>query len=183
METGLSSDRKRGGESAYRLLLYLYPGDFRQRYGEEMVDLFRHGRDRAQQRGVRTSFWLATLYDLGLNALLVRISHLSSGTRGRSLALVPAAGSGMLAVGACCAAVCCTGHAALFGSVGIAGAAFGAWFEPLRPAALGVSALMLLASAGLAYRPAVPLREAVGREFARRAARAVPDRLESVSTE
>ncbi len=137
----MSRDRTLSGEGAYRLLLRLYPGDFRRLYGDEMVDVFRCCRDRARHRGGRAGFWLATTYDLVSNALLLRLSRLGSNIGGRSLAIVPAAGSGTLAAGVCCAAVCCTGHAALLGSLGIAGgavvmAAAGLWLVALFAPAL-----------------------------------------------
>ena len=113
----------RVGETAYRYLLLLYPRDYRDRYAGEMTELFCYCRDRARNRGGEFRFWLATLLDLIVNSFLVRLSRLVSKIGGRSLAVIPAAGSGSLAVGACCAAVCCTGHAALIGSLGITGAA------------------------------------------------------------
>jgi len=139
-----------GGEAAYRILLLLYPRDYRDRYAGEMTELFCHCRDRARSRGGEVGFWLATLLDLIVNSSLVRLSRLGSRFGARSLAVVPTAGSGTLAAGACCAAVCCTGHAAMIGSLGITGAAIGAAVGPLRPLLLAVSGIILLTAWRLA---------------------------------
>jgi len=142
--------RPQVAEATYRFLLLLYPRDYRERYAGEMTELFRYCRERARARGGELRFWLATLFDLISNSLLVRLSRLRSRFGGHPFAVVPAAGSGTLAVGACCAAVCCTGHAALIGSLGITGAAIGTAAGPLRPLILGVSGLMLLVAWQLA---------------------------------
>ncbi len=135
-------------EATFRFLLRFYPADFRVRYGEEMIEVYRHGLRRAIGIPARARFQMTAMADLCGSAVLVRLSRIPIRIGRRGLVVLPAAGSGSLAAGVCCAAICCTSHAALFGSVGLAGAVFGAWFEPLRPAALGLSALMLVASAG-----------------------------------
>jgi len=53
------------GEHAYRLLLRLYPRAFRERYGAELLELYRHRRAQTAQDGVggMPRFWLRLLRD------------------------------------------------------------------------------------------------------------------------
>lgn len=54
------------GETVYRLLLKILPGWFRDRYGTELIEAFRHDRQRARFRGRLGAirFWLHTARDL-----------------------------------------------------------------------------------------------------------------------
>jgi predicted permease len=53
-------------DQIYRVLLHLYPLSFRQRFGDEMSDLFHERRRAAQARGVGATmrFWLSTVFDV-----------------------------------------------------------------------------------------------------------------------
>jgi putative ABC transport system permease protein len=50
----------------YRALLYLYPPQFRRRFGDEMMELFhtRHAAARARGSLARIVFWIGTVVDL-----------------------------------------------------------------------------------------------------------------------
>ncbi|MHB8600938.1 MAG: hypothetical protein ACYDER_29565 [Ktedonobacteraceae bacterium] len=63
----------------YQLLLTAYPSRFRRSYGRHMAQVFRDCcRDAYQQGGCGSviALWIATLYDLGTNALGEHVSTL-----------------------------------------------------------------------------------------------------------
>jgi hypothetical protein len=62
-----------GHERAYRQLLRLYPGDFRHRYGAEMVTLFLdqlRDENAAERPTAGAALWLRTLVDIAKTAPL-----------------------------------------------------------------------------------------------------------------
>jgi predicted permease len=60
-------------ERLYRLLLHLYPADFRRAFQRELVEAFRDQRRAARRDGVRgTAFWPVILQDLLTQALSER---------------------------------------------------------------------------------------------------------------
>ena len=66
-------------DRAYRLLLAAYPGEFRQRYGPEMAQVFRtccRLTYRASGAGGVARLWLPTLWDWAWSALRERFSSL-----------------------------------------------------------------------------------------------------------
>ena len=85
MNSGGSHRRGRGwtveaSRRVYRVLLRAYPGDIRQRYGEEMVGCFSDAcRDAVRSNGPRglAALWLRTLSDLTLTALKERSTTLN----------------------------------------------------------------------------------------------------------
>ena len=54
----------------YRLLLRLYPRNFREQYGPEMVQFFRLSLQEAAAENRLLGFWLATLWDVFSSSLL-----------------------------------------------------------------------------------------------------------------
>lgn len=62
---GIRDSNLEGSERIYRFLLLLYPPGFRQRFGSEMVQLFRDTHD-VQKAGFAAclTFWLRTAKDL-----------------------------------------------------------------------------------------------------------------------
>jgi hypothetical protein len=59
-------------EKIYRLLLFLYPPEYRRQYGDSMMQVFRDVcRDRYYQRGISgiVLWWFATVLDLALTAI------------------------------------------------------------------------------------------------------------------
>src|SRR5690349_2673490 len=79
MNQPLSSARQRSialAGALYCRLLILYPASFRQRYGAQMLQVFRDScREAGQARGLRglLSLWLWTLADLLKTALAERL--------------------------------------------------------------------------------------------------------------
>jgi hypothetical protein len=62
-------------ERGYRVLLVLYPADFRQQYGQHMTQVFRDVcRDTYRQGGAEAlmSWWAAVLFDLLKTVILER---------------------------------------------------------------------------------------------------------------
>lgn len=55
----------------YRLLLHLYPASFRNEYGEEMAHVFAHRRVDAPGAVATTWLWMATVFEMISNAVLV----------------------------------------------------------------------------------------------------------------
>ena len=55
--------RQHSGSRAFRLLLLLYPAAFRQRFGEEMTELFAERRAGARTLRARASLWSAMVVD------------------------------------------------------------------------------------------------------------------------
>ena len=73
----------------YRLLLMVYPVEFRQSYGPKMAQVFRDCcRAAHRQHGTMgvLHLWILTLYDLATNALAEQISTLVYKRRENNLA-------------------------------------------------------------------------------------------------
>jgi hypothetical protein len=69
-------------ERSYRGLLRAYPPSFRQRFGEEMVQVFRtssHAIYRQEGKFNLTQFWLSTLWDWALTVPREQISSIFGG--------------------------------------------------------------------------------------------------------
>ena len=73
----MTSDRERSSLSdrAYRLLLWLYPRDFRERFGSDMTEFFRDRRRSAARRGALgvVGVWARALADVLTGATLERV--------------------------------------------------------------------------------------------------------------
>lgn len=61
------------GERVFRALLSLYPASFRQRFGNEMVELFIVRRDAARSPAARAALWIAVLYDAARSVIRERV--------------------------------------------------------------------------------------------------------------
>lgn len=70
------------GERFYRLLLNLYPREYRRQYGKLMVIHFRDQLRAARKEGAVTGFWLRTLLDVARTAPLEQIEALQTGRMG-----------------------------------------------------------------------------------------------------
>jgi hypothetical protein len=84
------SDRAGGGERVYRRLLGLYPAEFRQRFGEDMVQLFHDRLHEARSRhmaGGALVAWTRVLADLVVTAPTEYLRR--HGTVAHSLATQP----------------------------------------------------------------------------------------------
>ncbi|MEE8252065.1 MAG: hypothetical protein V3R24_10035 [Gemmatimonadales bacterium] len=127
-------------ERLYRIILLLYPSDFRQSYGEEMALLFRERYVGTVARGgVLGLFWCRTAIDVACNAIPL---HLESLVRGhRHMGVGAAAGGGTVAatVGSACL---CASHV-FAGLFGVAGAGIATVIWIYRPYLLIVSLAML----------------------------------------
>ena len=127
-------------ERLYRIILLLYPSDFRQSYGEEMALLFREKYVATVARGgVLGMFWCRTAIDVACNAIPL---HLESLVRGhRHMGVGAAAGGGTVAatVGSACL---CESHV-FAGLFGVAGAGIATVIWIYRPYLLIVSLAML----------------------------------------
>ncbi len=63
-------DRLDAGLRIYRLLLLLFPRDFRRRHGPEMEEMFAHLRsERMRARSSRVAFWIRITRDTAVHAL------------------------------------------------------------------------------------------------------------------
>ena len=86
------SDRRRArAELVYQLLLRLFPADFRDRFGLQLLDLFRDTHRAASARGrpALVSFWIRIIADAVLSALSERLArrpafHVERGRNGAS---------------------------------------------------------------------------------------------------
>ena len=127
-------------ERLYRIILLLYPSDFRQSYGEEMALLFRERYVGTVARGgVLGLFWCRTAIDVACSAIPL---HLESLVRGhRHMGVGAAAGGGTVAatVGSACL---CASHV-FAGLFGVAGAGIATVIWIYRPYLLIVSLAML----------------------------------------
>jgi len=63
-------------ERFYRVLLYLYPADFRRKYGDEMQMVFRDMLRSAQQDGRVLMLWGRTIIDLVPSLLIEHVEQL-----------------------------------------------------------------------------------------------------------
>ena len=69
------------GERAFRTLLRLYPRDFRERFGDEMIEFYHARRDEQRHRyGARgpLRLWLHLIADIALSAPTQHIRALSA---------------------------------------------------------------------------------------------------------
>src|SRR5262245_4160525 len=66
-------------DRAYRTVLHLYPRSFRERFGDEMLELFQVRRRAAADRGLADSvlFWTSTAVDATKSALYERLPDAS----------------------------------------------------------------------------------------------------------
>lgn len=86
------SDRRRArAELVYELLLRLYPREFRDRFGLQLLDLFRDKHRAASARGrlALVPFWLRIVADAIVSALSERLAqrpvfHAERGRNGAS---------------------------------------------------------------------------------------------------
>ena len=65
-------------ERVYQALLGLYPKDFRQRYGLEMIQTFRDSHRQARLEHKTFTFWFATITDVFLSAIREHAQESSS---------------------------------------------------------------------------------------------------------
>lgn len=132
------------GELALQFLVWLHPTEFRLRYGWQMLEAYRHGRDHRTGAGPRFVFWLATMLDASIGVFSLRLSKLRTLIGRKGLATLPAAGTGTLAASICSVAVCCPAHAALLGPVGLTGATMAATLAPSQPVMLAIATMVVL---------------------------------------
>ena len=59
----------------YRLLLRLYPEQFREQYGPEMVLFFRLSLQEAVEKDRTFSFWLSTLWEAVVSSVRIRMTE------------------------------------------------------------------------------------------------------------
>jgi putative ABC transport system permease protein len=68
------TERRGFGDRVYRLLLRLYPADFRAQYGKAMIDFHRDRVAEARRQGrAMTALWLRTVFDVVSSALAERV--------------------------------------------------------------------------------------------------------------
>lgn len=142
--SSVTGDRRPRRDLAVRLLVSLHPAEFRERFGTDVVEAYRHGLERRIGAASRIRYRFGTLADLGIGVFVVRLSKLRSMIGRRGLLTVPAAGSGTLAAGVCCVSVCCPAHVALLGPLGLGAATLATVVEPVWPIVLVVAAGVLL---------------------------------------
>ena len=60
------------GDRVFRSLLRLYPAEFRQRFGGEMLELFSSRREAARSPLARIALWIGVFYDTGRSVIRER---------------------------------------------------------------------------------------------------------------
>ena len=136
--------RVTGSVTGVRFLIRLHPTEFRERFGRDVVDAYRHGLENRIGAVPRMRYTIGTLADLGIGVIVVRLSKLRALVGRRGLLTVPAAGSGTLAASICCVSVCCPAHVALLGPLGLGAATLATIVEPVWPIVMVVAAGVLL---------------------------------------